>query len=94
MFNIEFIVYLYLEDPDYLRRFIEHIEEKAIEDEDDFNLFIVFMPKMIDMNERINLKFAKHKLGVVAQRCDIMPEHFKTMITNEMFRHELLPKTI
>jgi len=94
MFNIEFIVYLYLEDPDYLRRFIEHIEDKIIEEEDDFNLFIVFMPKMIDYNERINLKFAKHKLNIIAQRCDVMPEHFKTMITNEMFRHELLPKTI
>lgn len=94
MFSIEFIVYLYLEDTDYLRRFIEHIEEKTIEDEDDFNLFIVFMPKMIDWNERINLKFAKHKLSVVAQRCDIMPEHFRTMIKNSMFEHELLPKTI
>jgi hypothetical protein len=94
MFNIEFIVYLYLEDKDYLRRFIEHLENKAIEDEDDFNLFIVFMPKMIDYNERINLKFAKHKLEIICERCDNMPDELKKQIYHFMFNHELLDKSI
>ena len=94
MFAIEFIVHIYLEDKDYLRRFIDHIENRTIEDEDDFNLFIVFLPKMIDYNERINLKFAKHKLEIICARCDNMQDELKKQIHDSMFEHELLPKTI
>ena len=94
MFAIEFIVYLYLEDKDYLNRFLQHIEEKVIEDEDRINLFIVFMPKMIDWNDSVNLKFAKHKLETICARCDTMPADLKKQIHDCMFGHELLPKTI